>query len=210
MLAQYHELPENFTIESWGDLADDLLCAGQTSAGIRDALVDVWPHYEWFVLVQDNSETWASYRNSNTELHQADNLCGKNLVVWMYSGSMQHCNANTAGVNAQHLIDAASSHGSTAVARRDYIQSRKEKQTITNMFQYFICLDEASYSLTHYFTIPWSSGYSWADSLYQDCAVNNSKALYFIKSGPAEDFDEKNTGQNDRNNGPSADNGGSI
>ena len=46
--AEYYEVPENFTIESWGDLADDLLCAGVNASGIRDALVDVWPDYQWF------------------------------------------------------------------------------------------------------------------------------------------------------------------
>ena len=121
--AEYHELPENFTIESWADLADDLLCAGQSSGDIRDALVDVWPNYKWFVLVQDNSETWATNKASNTDFHQADNLCGKNLVVWMYSGTEQNCNANVAGASAQRLIDNAISSGSTPPAVRDYITS---------------------------------------------------------------------------------------
>ena len=52
MTAEYHELPENFTIESWGDLADDLLCAGVAASVIKDALVDVWPDYQWFAKSQ--------------------------------------------------------------------------------------------------------------------------------------------------------------
>ena len=90
---------------NWADLADDLLCAGQSSAGIWDALVDVWRNNEWFVIVQDNTQEWYANWSGNTEFHQADNLCGKNLVAWMYSGSMQNCNAITAGASAQHWID---------------------------------------------------------------------------------------------------------
>ena len=48
-------------------------------------------------------------------------------------------------------------------------------------------LDEASYSLTHYFTLSWTSGSSWSDYVVQNCAVNNSNAFYLIASGPGEE-----------------------
>ena len=91
MNAEYHELPENFTVASWQDLANDLLCAGQDAENIRDALVGVYPNYEWFVLVQASTGGWSGHvgYNSNYGTHQASNLCGKNLVIWMYSGSYQ-------------------------------------------------------------------------------------------------------------------------
>jgi uncharacterized membrane protein len=98
-------------------LADNLLCAGQLSANIRDALVDVWPNYEWFVLVQDNTQGWYATWSGNTEFYQADNICGKNLVAWMYSGSVQNCNANIAGASAQRLIDNASSSGTPSAIK---------------------------------------------------------------------------------------------
>ena len=133
MNAEPHELPENFTIESWADLADDLLCAGQSAKEIRVALVDVWPSYQWFVLVQDSSETWASSKDLSTDLHHADNLCGKNLMVWMYSGSVQPCNENIGGVTAQHLIDEAISHYPHPDGILDYIKSSMEKN-MSNVF----------------------------------------------------------------------------
>merc|ERR1712013_565979 len=87
MAGQYlrAETQKVITQDSWADLADTLLCAGNSAEEIRDGLRAVWPNNHWFVLVQDS------------ELHHADDLCGKNLVVWMYSGGIKGCNENVAG-----------------------------------------------------------------------------------------------------------------
>ena len=120
--AEYYEVPENFTIESWGDLADDLLCAGVNASGIRDALVDVWPDYQWFVFVQD------SYQGRDVlgwgESHYATNLRGKFMFVWMYSGSVNNCTENAVS-SAQTLIDKAIATSSTPNCVMDFIQTRK-------------------------------------------------------------------------------------
>ena len=75
--------------DNWADLADTLLCAGNTALEIRDGLRAVWPNYHWFVLVQDADLIWFSNKDLDTELHHADDLCGKNMVVWMYSGILK-------------------------------------------------------------------------------------------------------------------------
>merc|ERR1711964_64790 len=79
------ETQEMITQDSWADLADTLLCAGNSAEEIRDGLRAVWPNNHWFVLVQDSELLWFSNKDLSTELHHADDLCGKNLVVWMYS-----------------------------------------------------------------------------------------------------------------------------
>ena len=125
VITEYHELPENFTIKSWGDLADDLLCAGVDAAGIRDALADVYPYptYHGFVIVQDNSGGRATVGSGDS--HYATNLCGKNMFVWMKVGSsVGACSANAASA-AQTLIDRAIYWSSTPNGVMAYIQSCK-------------------------------------------------------------------------------------
>merc|ERR1712142_1284639 len=138
--------------DNWADLADTLLCAGNTAMEIRDGLIAVWPNYHWFVLVQD-----------------ADDLCGKNMVVWMYSGGIKPCNENVAGTLAQQLID-------------DAVSSFPFPEDILD----FIKTNEASYSLTHYFTISWMTGSDISASTALSCKVENSQAWYLIKTGPSE------------------------
>ena len=123
MTAEYQDLPENFTMgNTWGDLADDLLCAGKDAADITARLHDVWPDYEWFVLVQDNSNGWAGLFAG--EYHMASDVCGKNMVVWMYSGSVSQCKANAVSA-AQTLIDKAITTSSTPNGVLEFIQARK-------------------------------------------------------------------------------------
>ena len=136
MTVEYHELPEDFTIAGWADLADDLLCAGQTASDIMNALIDVYPNYSWFVLVQDNTQGYSGSYGGNSEIHNADNLCGKNMVVWMNSGSTQDCNTNTAGASAQRLIDNASSSGSTPSTIMNYITSSKDIIQVKKLYSY--------------------------------------------------------------------------
>ena len=64
-----------------------------------------------------------------------------------------------------------------------------------NVFEFNPFSDEASYSLTHWFTISWTSWDSWSDSVVQNCAVDNSKAWYLIKTGPSEELEEKKANQ---------------
>jgi len=164
--------PENpgvLSEESWADLADTLLCAGNTAEEIRDGLRAVWPNNHWFVLVQDSELLWASNKDLSTELHHADDLCGKNLVVWMYSGGIKGCNENVAGTVAQELIDQAVSAFPFPEDILDYIKTNEE-----------------SYSLTHWFTISWMTGSDLSSSTAQSCKVENSQAWYLIKTGPSQ------------------------
>ena len=164
--AEYHELPDNFTIAGWEDLADDLLCAGRSALDIINALANYGPNYKWFVLVQSSSLTYSYHigYTSNYGFHQATNRCGKNLFVWMYSGSSQACDANGAA-NAQNLINTASSSGSTPNAVVNYILNH-----------------EASYSLRHYFTISWSTGSSGAQYVpgLESCVAYTTKGTWYL------------------------------
>jgi len=120
------ETQEVISQDSWADLADTLLCAGNSAEEIRDGLRAVWPNNHWFVLVQDSELLWFSNKDLSTELHHADDLCGKNLVVWMYSGGIKGCNENVAGTVAQELIDQAVSAFPFPEDIVDYIKTSKE------------------------------------------------------------------------------------
>ena len=153
-------------------MADDLLCAGRLAPDIINALMDVYPNNEWFVLTQALG-SWSGHvgYTSNYCTHVASNLCEKNLVVWMYSWSSQGCNTNADGME-WNLINAASSSGSTPDVIANYILNH-----------------EASYSLTHYFTISWTTGSSVANYVVQSCVFVNSKAWYLIRSEAQEKED---------------------
>ena len=75
--------------------------------------------------MQPSSGGWANSKDSNSESHFQNNLCGKNLLVWMYSAPVSSCNENAAGVLARNLIDAAVSYGGTPTSVRDYITNSK-------------------------------------------------------------------------------------
>ena len=84
------------------------------------------PNYSWFVLVQPTSGDWANSRDGGSETHVGTNLCGKNLLVWGFSGVADSCNENTAGLLAKTLIDAAVGYGGTTSDIRDYITNSKQ------------------------------------------------------------------------------------
>merc|ERR1711936_899006 len=83
--------PENpgvISEDSWADLADTLLCAGNTAEEIRDGLRAVWPNNHWFVLVQDSELLWASNKDLSTELHHADDL---QITIGLFWSRTQSC-----------------------------------------------------------------------------------------------------------------------
>merc|ERR1711909_86481 len=93
--------------DSWADLADTLLCAGNTAEEIRDGLRAVWPNNHWFVLVQDSELLWAGIKG---------------------------CNENVAGTVAQELIDQAVSAFPFPEDILDYIKTNEESYSLTHWF----------------------------------------------------------------------------
>ena len=122
--SEERNLPTNFT-RGWGELAESLLCDGESAAQIRDALTSAWPGVDWFVLVESSSSSWAASIGAG-EYQKSHDICGKNMLVWRYAGSVGGC-SNQAGDWAQFLIDEAVAHGGSSTTVRDYITDSKTK-----------------------------------------------------------------------------------
>ena len=137
MDATSNDLRENSNASGWGDLAEKLLCAGTNAHGITDALKVEYPGNDWFVLVQDELRGWAANLASG-EYHTSYGLCGKDMFVWKYAGSVQGCNSSSQTL-AQTLIDDATNQGfpyNTDI--REYIkEGGKAFFLITKFYLYF-------------------------------------------------------------------------
>ena len=101
-----------------------MLCDGESAEQIRNALTKLWPDFQWFVFIQDERQGWAAEYDNSSIFHRADNLCGKDLVVWLLPVGVDGCSEHVAGAAAQKLIDTAVEiYGNNDENVRDYILS---------------------------------------------------------------------------------------
>ena len=101
----------------------------------------MWPGSNWLALIQDHYGGWASNKISEVGFHEANNVCGKNLVMFRIPGpgvwSPVYCDP-TVQAAAQTLIDEAVSKGGSVVWIRDYILSSMLPCIIPKHFSNFV------------------------------------------------------------------------
>ena len=99
--------PSNFTkTGDWGDLADSYVCSDGSATGVRDALHEFYPTYDFFVLLTNPGSGYFYSTWTSDETHRRNSICGVDMFVWRRSGSTTSCSSSLMA-QAQFLIDAA-------------------------------------------------------------------------------------------------------
>merc|ERR1711962_1395174 len=98
--------------EDWKTCANTALCSTKTATGVLTALKRGFSGHEYYVLVTNSGHReweWI-YQGHKTsgEAHQANNTCGKHMLVWRSTGNSQERNCSDA------LVTNFSLHGAKA------------------------------------------------------------------------------------------------